>query len=62
MTEKNKNNSGNNKIKTKEFYVVWSMTYIHMIKSKGLHHTLIFLDKFTIQMIAINVSLLVTFR
>jgi hypothetical protein len=40
-------------METKELYVIRSITYIHRIKPKRLHFTLISLDEFTIQMISI---------
>jgi hypothetical protein len=36
-----------------KFYVVQSMTCVHRIKLIGLHYDIIYLDKFTIQMIHI---------
>jgi hypothetical protein len=48
MEKKNKNKSGNNKIETREFYVVWSRTYSHRVKPKWLHCYLLLLDIFKI--------------
>jgi predicted GNAT family acetyltransferase len=40
-------------METKEFYVIRCMTYVHRIKPKGLHFTLISLDELKIQIISI---------